>query len=85
MKFILKVDLREILWKLFADDIFYPTPMRKTSDVAKHYSELLNFIADDLNTDPKDMHLIGHSLGAHVSGFAARRVRKGKVGRITGI
>lgn len=58
--------------------------MMATTNVAKHYVKLLNFLTDDFGADPMDIHLIGHSLGAHISGFAGRRVRKGKVGRITG-
>lgn len=58
--------------------------MMATTDVAKHYAKLLNYVADKQDTDPKDIHLIGHSLGAHISGFAGRRVQRGKVGRITG-
>lgn len=58
--------------------------MMAVPDVAKQYAKLLNFLIEDLNTDPKSMHLIGHSLGAHVSGFAGRNVKNGRIGRITG-
>lgn len=58
--------------------------MLMTPRVATYYATFLNFLVDNLNVDPKDMHLIGHSLGAHISGFAGRQVRTGKVGRITG-
>lgn len=58
--------------------------MARTKDVGDYYSRFLNFLVNDMDMDPKDFHLIGHSLGAHVSGFAARGVTKGKVGRITG-
>ncbi|CAG9830871.1 unnamed protein product [Diabrotica balteata] len=37
-----------------------------------------------MNVNPKDIHLIGHSLGAHVSGFAGRRLKR-RISRITGL
>ncbi|KAJ8968060.1 hypothetical protein NQ314_002499 [Rhamnusium bicolor] len=66
-------------------NIFYPLPMRATPDVGKHYAKFLNYLVEDMDVDPKDIHLIGHSLGAHVSGFAGRALKKGKIARITGL
>ncbi|XP_018564368.1 uncharacterized protein LOC108905824 [Anoplophora glabripennis] len=72
-------------WSAIAGNIFYVFPMGRTKDVGDYYSRFLNYLVNDMNMDPKDFHLIGHSLGAHVSGFAARGLIKGKVGRITGL
>lgn len=58
--------------------------MEATPTVASHHAKLLNFLVDELHANPKDMHIIGHSLGAHIAGFSGRKVKKGNVGRITG-
>lgn len=49
-------------------------------------SYLANFIMKLilLGADPKSMHLIGHSLGAHVAAFAAKRFQ-GQIGRLSSL
>ncbi|XP_015903187.1 pancreatic lipase-related protein 2-like [Parasteatoda tepidariorum] len=36
-----------------------------------------------MNVDPMKVHLVGHSLGAHIAGYAGERLKK--LGRITGL
>lgn len=48
-------------------------------EVARFISKLI-----DMGADPEHIHLIGHSLGAHVAG-AAGKIFKGRMSRITGL
>ncbi|CAH0548006.1 unnamed protein product [Brassicogethes aeneus] len=50
----------------------------------KTLSNFLNWLSNN-GVALDDVHLIGHSLGAHVMGVAGDRVIRGKVGRITGL
>lgn len=50
--------------------------------------EALAKFIDWLNTmgvSYSDIHVVGHSLGAHVAGVSGDKVSRGKVGMITGI
>lgn len=71
-------------WSAISGNVFYPIPMMKTSELGKYYGDYLNYLVDELGVKPEDIHLVGHSLGAHISGFAGREVKSGKIGRITG-
>lgn len=71
-------------WKDIADNIFYPIPMRATTGVGEIYARFLNEMIDT-GIDPKNIHLVGHSLGAHVSGYAAKGTKSAKIGRVTGL
>lgn len=70
-------------WSLIASNFIYPIPMEYTKKVGKYYAQFLDNLVE-IGVNPKDIHLIGHSLGAHVSGFAGKGFTKGKIGRITG-
>lgn len=70
-------------WSEIAGNYLYPIPMAYTKPVGIFYAALVDFVID-LGTDPKQIHLIGHSLGAHISGFTGGFVKKAKIGRVTG-
>ncbi|XP_066253315.1 phospholipase A1-like [Euwallacea similis] len=72
-------------WSAISGNPFYPLPMTSTPQVGQYYGSYLNYLVDEIGVKPEDLHLVGHSLGAHVSGFAGREVKKGKIGRITGL
>lgn len=54
-------------WSDRADTLFYSSAVNNTIDVGNQLGNLLR----DLGANPDTTQLIGHSLGAHVSGIAA--------------
>ena len=59
----------------------YQDSVANTQIVAIDISKLIQKMIS-LGALKKNIHLIGHSLGAHVSGLAGQRI---KIGRITGL
>lgn len=86
----LKKDDIEVIgidWKKPASAL-YPFSVKYTRDVGKYVGELLVDLHNTLGVPFENMHIIGHSLGAHISGFAAKYIKsqkQGKVARITGM
>ncbi|XP_055844679.1 phospholipase A1-like [Episyrphus balteatus] len=48
-------------------------------------AKMIDFLVDEGNMSLDDLHVIGHSLGAHVSGIAGRNVIAGEVHTIIGL
>ena len=49
---------------------------------------VIDILINTLNQNPKKIHAIGHSLGAHISGHIGREVQNSnnaKIGRVTGM
>ncbi|CAH2008975.1 unnamed protein product [Acanthoscelides obtectus] len=56
--------------------------------VAKQLRRFLLFLVDNADVNLDTVHMIGHSMGAHISGDASRQIWKRtgrKIGRITGL
>lgn len=70
-------------WKTIAGNLIYPIPMMETGNVGRHIAEFVDYLVDN-GARLEDIHLIGHSLGAHVVGVAGSLVESGKISRITG-
>ncbi|CAL1289443.1 unnamed protein product, partial [Larinioides sclopetarius] len=54
-----------------------------TLQIGHKLATLIRFLENNKGVDPKNVHLIGHSLGAHVSGVAGDQIPN--IGRITGL
>lgn len=72
-----------INWRDQADNIYYLRPARYTVQVGRAVAKLIDLLVEEKNADPKRIHLIGHSLGSHIMGYAGSYT-KYRVGRITG-
>ncbi|XP_049303075.1 phospholipase A1 2 isoform X1 [Bactrocera dorsalis] len=77
------VNVFAINWSDQADNIYYLEPARYTVQVGKAVAKLIDLLVEDKGAESKDIHLIGHSLGAHIMGYAGSYTRH-RVGRITG-
>ena len=72
-----------------AQEPYYYSAAKNTETVGKFIGQKLvaDILISTLNQDPKKIHAIGHSLGAHLSGHIGRKVQNinnAKIGRVTG-
>ncbi|CAH0390550.1 unnamed protein product [Bemisia tabaci] len=72
-------------WSRVASNIIYPIAAVQTFQVGVQIGEMIDgMIAKRMMTLDK-IHIIGHSLGAHVAGAAGSNCKTGKVYRVTGL
>ncbi|XP_050442365.1 pancreatic triacylglycerol lipase-like isoform X2 [Adelges cooleyi] len=65
-------------------DIDYLLAIERLKRVGWETGNLINYLRGLVGLDPQNVHLIGHSLGAHAAGYAGKHLQ-GLVGRITGL
>lgn len=71
-----------------ADDKNYLRAAASTKNVGRNVAMVIDHMVTEHNANLDDIHIVGHSLGAHVAGFAGMYLQKErgkKVGRITGL
>ncbi|XP_044751612.1 inactive pancreatic lipase-related protein 1-like isoform X2 [Coccinella septempunctata] len=62
----------------------YLSAMRGAQIASQYLAEMIEWLVMQ-DVSLTDIHLIGHSLGAHVAGMAGSKLTSGKVSRITGL
>ena len=85
-----KFNVIGIDWHEMAQDPDYYMAAKNTETVGKFIGKelVIDILINNLDQNPKKIHAIGHSLGAHISGHIGREVKKrynAKIGRVTGI
>ena len=76
-------------WHEMAQKPHYYMAAKNTETVGKFIGKklVIDILINTLDQNPKKIHAIGHSLGAHVSGHIGREVQNSnnaKIGRVTG-
>ncbi|XP_050430713.1 pancreatic triacylglycerol lipase-like, partial [Adelges cooleyi] len=62
---------------------FYFTATLRIRKVGQEIANLINYLGGLVGLDQENVHLIGHSLGAHTAGYAGKHLKG--LGRITGL
>lgn len=70
-------------WKQYSTDILYAVAKARAKHIAKDIANVLSRITNNMTEGIEDMHLIGHSMGAHIVGFVGKRLTN-LIPRITG-
>ena len=66
----------------------YYQAVANTRLVGRHVARFVLLLRDKFSLNLDDVHLIGHSLGAHISGYGGKetiKIAEAKIGRITGL
>lgn len=72
-------------WSKGAKTVIYNQAVANTRVVGAALGYFINSLSKFLGTNLKTIHIIGHSLGAHASGYAGEKFQTKKIGRITGL
>ncbi|EZA54813.1 Pancreatic triacylglycerol lipase [Ooceraea biroi] len=59
-------------WREAAGSLLYWKVVKSVPLVAEHVAELIDLLESNMNLNPATTRVVGHSLGAHVAGLAAR-------------
>nr|XP_022920248.1 phospholipase A1 member A-like [Onthophagus taurus] len=62
----------------------YFSAMKGAETAGQYLTHFLEYLLEN-GVDNENIHLIGHSLGAHVAGIGADNIKNGKIGRITAL
>ncbi|XP_055920277.1 phospholipase A1-like [Eupeodes corollae] len=72
-------------WSVYSSTLNYVSAKEGCPKAGKDIATFLDWMHETSNLNFDSVTLIGHSLGAHVAGFAAKNVQRGKIGSIIGL
>ncbi|XP_022170469.1 pancreatic lipase-related protein 2-like [Myzus persicae] len=71
-------------WKQYATDLSYSVARARAKHIAHDIAKILKRITYNMTVGVETMHLIGHSMGAHIVGFVGKELPD-QIPRITGL
>ena len=82
-----KVNFFIVDWAELSANLLYRPSRKRTKMIGSQLAKFIVFIREKFSADMDSVHLIGHSLGAHVCGFAGKLLQKHgiTIGKITGL
>ncbi|XP_067625495.1 phospholipase A1 VesT1.02-like [Eurosta solidaginis] len=72
-------------WSDKALSLNYAASKLRVTGVGKQVANLIDFLYKDGGMSYDTLHLIGHSLGAHIAGHAGKNVLHGQINQIVGL
>lgn len=63
----------------------YPIARERIKPASEDLAKFIDFLCKQGGLNLQDLYLIGHSLGAHMSGLAGKKITSGKVNTIVGL
>uniref|UniRef100_A0A182PFZ9 Lipase domain-containing protein n=1 Tax=Anopheles epiroticus TaxID=199890 RepID=A0A182PFZ9_9DIPT len=79
------VNIISIDWSDTADLLDYILLRLRLDQVAASLASFVDLLHNTTNLDMSQLHLVGHSLGAHLAGLSGKRVTTGRIGAIIGL
>lgn len=72
-------------WSDIALDISYPRISQQFSEIAAQIAKFIRFLQKETNIDMKNIYLIGHSAGSHISGLTGKLLKPHPLGAIVAL
>lgn len=69
-------------WSILASDISYPRMSQSLVEIASQIAKLIRLLQKEKQVDHKNIYLIGHSAGCHISGLTGKLMRPQRLGAI---
>ncbi|XP_017470528.1 PREDICTED: phospholipase A1-like [Rhagoletis zephyria] len=80
-----KYNIISVDWSDKSHSLNYASSKSHVPEVGKQVAAMIDFLYKEGGLSFDTLHVIGHSLGAHISGFAGKNVQNGRIQQITGL
>jgi len=71
-------------WKQLTYDLFYASAKINVKYIGYNIAKVLKILTNNMKVGSENIHLIGHSMGAHIVGYTGKKLN-GQISRITSI